>query len=106
MIVKLIGTGAKSVVCEQDGDVSKLTIAYDDDRSAVMNYSTKLGMSIGSGDRKTDVKSSFFKGLIADILQFANGGEKSFCSCQTIEAIKIRAAAVAAYNNPGTVVPV
>lgn len=103
MIVKLLGTGAKSVYCEQNGEVSVLTVSYDDDRSAVMNFSAKLGFSIESEGKKTDIKSAFFNGLIADILRFANGGEKSFCSCETKEAIKIRAAAVKAAQTPGTV---
>lgn len=104
MIVKIIGTGAKSVVCEKQDDVSVLTIAYDDGRSAVMNFSGKLGFSVSSDGKKTDIKSPFFKSLISDILRFANGGEKSFCGCETKEAIKIRAAAVEAANAPGTVV--
>lgn len=106
MIVKVLGTGAKSVVCEQNDDVSVLTISYGDDRSAVMNYSTKLGFSVESDGKKTAISSPFFKALIADIIRFANGGEKSFCSCETIEAIKIRSAAVEAYENPGKVVSI
>ena len=104
MVVTVLGLGAKSVVCEQQDDLSVLTVSYDDGRSAVMNYSAKLGFTVESEGKKTAISSPFFKLLISDIIRFANGGEKSFCGCQTIEAIKVRAAAIEAYENPGKVI--
>ncbi len=106
MIVKVLGTGAVSVVCNNKDEVSELTVSYGDDRSAVMNFSAKLGFSVEACGKKLSVASPFFKRLMADILRFANGAEKPFCSCQTIEAIKIRSAAVAAYENPGKVISI
>ena len=104
MIVTVLGTGAKSVVCEMKDEVAVLNVSYDDGRSAVMNYAPKLGFTVESEGKKTAITSPYFKNLISDIIRFANGGEKSFCGCQTIEAIKVRAAAVEAYNNPGKII--
>ena len=106
MIVKLLGIGAKSVSCHMDGEAHVFDVSYDDDRHAVMNFHAKLGHSVESDGRKTAITSPFFKALVVDVLRFANGGEKSFCSCETIEAIKIRSAAVEAYENPGKVVSI
>ena len=104
MIVTLLGKGAKSVVCTQNDEISDLVVTFDDDRSATMKYGPKLGFTITSGDKTIPAKSPYFAALISDILQFANGGKPSFCSCETIEVIKLRTAAVEAYNNPGTVI--
>ena len=106
MIVKVLGTGAVSVVCNKKDDVSELTVSYDDDRSAVMNFSAKLGFTVEANGNKLAVTSPYFKRLMADILRFANGAEKPFCSCQTLEAIKIRSAAVMADKNPGKVISI
>jgi hypothetical protein len=96
MIVKLLGTGAKSVSCHMDGETHVFDIFYDDDRHAVMNFHAKLGHSIESDGNKTAITSPFFKNLVVDIIRFANGGEKSFCNCETVEAVKLMSASVAA----------
>ena len=104
MVVKILGTGAKSVSCEQNGDVSVISVFYEDERHAVMNFSPKLGFSVSASDKKTQIKSAFFAALIADILNFAISGKKSFSGSETEEVIKIRSAAISAEANPCTVI--
>lgn len=96
MIVKLLGTGADGVSCHMDGETYVFDISYPDDRHAVMNFHAKLGHSIESEGRKTAITSPMFKYLVEDILQFANGREKSFCSCETMEVIKLVTASLEA----------
>ena len=106
MIVKLLGIGARSVACNKSNDGSVITVSYDDERRAVMNFSAKLGFSVSANGKSTPIKSAFFIALIADILRFANGGEKSFPSSETEEVIKIRSAVIAAEEDLGTSITV
>ena len=106
MIVKLLGVGAKSVSCHMDGEVYVFDVSYDDGRHAVMNFHAKLGHSVESNGKKTAITSPFFKNLVEDILRFASGGEKSFCGCETIEAIKLGTAAIVAAERLGNEIPV
>ena len=106
MIVKLLGTGAQSVSCHMDGETHVFDISYDDDRHAVMNFHAKLGHSVESDGRKTAITSPFFKNLVVDIIRFANGGEKSFCNCETVEAIKLMSASITASQNLETEISV
>ncbi len=103
MVVTSLGTGAKSVTCTKE---NVFRIDYDDERSAVMNYSQFYGgfISILTGkDNSAFVlgASQMFETLIAKILEFYKTGISPIPACETIEIAAIREAALKAAAEPG-----
>ena len=47
------------------------------------------------------IVSDYFKNLIADIVNFFETGERSFCPEETMEVMRIREAAVRGEKDPG-----
>ena len=59
-------------------------------------YMTKEGKEVWKS-----IKSPFFDGLIADMLNFFETGKPSFAHSQTLDVIALRDAALTATDNPG-----
>ncbi len=109
MIVKKLGAGAERIRAEQFGAQTYLHIEYGDDRTATMIFARSLPFTVymADGDPKgvrpvyTEVTSSFFDGLISDMLRFFETGEISFHTEETLEVMKIREGAILAGNRLG-----
>ncbi|MBR1677343.1 MAG: Gfo/Idh/MocA family oxidoreductase [Clostridia bacterium] len=101
MVVKIMGTGAKRVRVDDKFNTDRIRVEYGDGRFAEMFFAQGLGFSVTSGKESgecvhTDVVSSFFNNLIADILKFYVTGEQPFDGKETLEVMKIREAVIKA----------
>ncbi|MBQ4043054.1 MAG: Gfo/Idh/MocA family oxidoreductase [Clostridia bacterium] len=104
MIVKKLGEGARAVRCEGDSSLYSFRIRYDDDRSGTMLFSAAYPFTVymaGDTARYAEVKSSFFKKLIADMIRFFEEGTVSFDVSETLEVMKIREGAMKSIAAPG-----
>lgn len=103
MVVTALGTGAKNVTCTKE---NVFRIDYDDERSAVMNYSEFYGgfiCMLTGRDAGAFVLGAdqMFETLIAKILEFYKTGISPIPACETIEIAAIREAALKAAAEPG-----
>ena len=111
MLVKKIGMGAKSIIAnEKDGNV-ELDIAYGDARRAALIFGQGIPFAMASDlsaplSELTPMASPYFNSLMKDILCFFSGADVSFDTCETLEVMKIREAAIKANNNRGTTVAI
>ncbi len=108
MVVTALGTGAKSVTCIRE---NVFQVSYDDNRSAVMNYSKFYGgfISILTGkDNGAFVLGAdrMFETLIGKILEFYKTGISPIPAAETIEIAAIREAALKAMEELGKAIPV
>lgn len=105
MVVKCLGVGADKVRYEKNGDQEWMEIAYTDGRSAKMLFAPCMPfaatVSTADGSKYLPINSAFFDNLIADIFHFFATGERSFCSCETLEVMKIREAVIQAKSGTG-----
>ena len=105
MIVKKLGIGAKKIKCLKNGVVSLFSIKYGDDRAACIVFATvpmptRAIMVSRSGESvESSFESDFFPCLIADILRFFGDRSVSFDVCETVEAMRLRDGAIAAFAN-------
>ena len=104
MGVKKLGVGAVSVEAYEEGEETVCKVAYNDERNLEMRYSRKNPFTFSNGDKTVKISSDFFGGLIRDILRFFNGEEAPVKKEDTLEVMKIREAAIRAYENLGTTV--
>lgn len=115
MIVKKLGIGATRVRAEKNGLQTYIYVGYADERAATAVYSPALPytvyMSDGIEEKGVSEKpvykqviSSFFDGLIADMVNFFESGDISFDVTQTLEVMKIREGAIIATENLGKAV--
>ena len=111
MLVKKIGMGAESIIAnEKDGNV-ELDIAYGDARRATLIFGQGIPFAMSSDlsaplGELTPMASPYFNSLMKDILCFFSGADVSFDTCETLEVMKIREAAIKANNNRGTTVAI
>lgn len=111
MLVKKIGMGAESIIAnEKDGNV-ELNIAYGDARRATLIFGQGIPFAMASDlsaplGELTPMASPYFNSLMKDILCFFSGADVSFDTCETLEVMKIREAAIKANNNRGTTVAI
>lgn len=111
MLVKKIGIGAESIIAnEKDGNV-ELDIAYGDARRATLIFGQGIPFAMASDlsaplGELTPMESPYFNSLMKDILCFFSGADVSFDTCETLEVMKIREAAIKANNNRGTTVAI
>ena len=99
MIVKKLGVGFLDVKATAQGENTVFDIFYPDNRRARMIFGEKLGFTAAGntdGSSPIQIKSPFFEGLISDILRFYSSGEVSFDKKETLEAMRLREAAIAA----------
>ena len=108
MVVKKLGSGAKKIKCLKNGSVSLFSIKYGDGRTAGMIYGdptmpARAKMLSASGKNvEVGLDSDFFPCLIKDILRFFAERKVSFDISETLEAMRIRDGALAAYANEDT----
>ena len=111
MLVKKIGMGAESIIAnEKDGNV-ELDIAYGDARRATLIFGQGIPFAMASDlfaplSELTPMASPYFNSLMKDILCFFSGADVSFDTCETLEVMKIREAAIKANNDRGTTVAI
>ena len=108
MVVKKLGIGAVSIRAEKSGDETVFFVSYPDGRCAKMTYAKAYPFTayMASGEKAVfrTAASEFFKALMADMLRFFGDGKPSFDTAETLEAMAIREAALAAAENPGMTV--
>ena len=111
MIVKKLGMGVKSTVAYNQGTQTVIKIAFESGKAATLVYGKNMPFSIymqtdngPEDERWAQVTSPFFKGLIADIINFYETGDISFDVNETKEVIKLVEMCIKARNNPGVVV--
>lgn len=100
MIVKTMGVGFDGVTYKKDGDIDTFELTMNDGRSAKMSYAENLRFAfdaiLQNGENVSAVaKSSYFKTLIAKILEFFTTGELPFDTNETLEAMRVRDAVLA-----------
>ena len=105
MVVSKLGVGITGVRAEAHGDSWVVTAEYPDNRRAVMLWGPGLPYTAHIACKEkavyTRISSDFFQGLITDMLNFFNTGERSFASAETLEVIKLRELAIRASELPG-----
>ena len=111
MVVKKMGTDIASVVANPHGTQMFITVNFESGKTATMIYgrSMPFGSYMANAEGKEGWKQvtlPFFKGLIADILNFYETGKFSFDGQETKAVIKLREMAVKASENTGVVVEV
>lgn len=94
MIVKCLGVGAHAVGYYKNEEGEWADIAYLDGRNARLNFAPTLPFAatvvVDGQAKEYAINSAFFDNLMADIFHFFETGETSFCSCETLEVMKIR----------------
>ena len=111
MIIKKLGMGVKSVVADIQGTQVVAKIAFESGKSATLIYGVNFPFTVymesGEGpadERWARVSSPFFKGLIADMVNFFDTGDISFDVNETKEVIKLVEMVLKARDNPGVVI--
>ena len=106
MIVSLLGTGARKLqVC---GDDKKLTVTmlYDDERLASMNYSPYWGFTLAAASdekgQQLNTMTNIFPNLLQKILEFYKSGVNPIPVAETIEIAAILDAVVKGMAQPGS----
>ena len=102
MLVKLMGK-ADRIMATRDGNTVLYDVEYSDNRRAKMAYSPELGFTARALDDPecTNITSPFFVGLISDIIDFFESGKASFSPDETLEAMRLREAAILASQREG-----
>ena len=102
MVIKLMGCAAR-ILAREDGGAITFDVEYKDGKRALMKYSPDLSFTVRAlgNEEPTAISSSFFTLLITDMLRFFESGECSFPPCQTLEAMRLREAAIIATERLG-----
>jgi hypothetical protein len=106
MAVKCLGVGAEKVRYSKHADQEWAEVSYPDGRYATMMFAPCMPFAATVADEEgrsahVAINSPFFDYLIADIFHFFETGETSFCSCETLEVMKIRERAIEAKSKAG-----
>ena len=111
MIVKKLGTDIESAVARLQGTQVFVNIAFESGKSATLCYGINMPFTVymeaGEGprdERWAQVTSPFFKGLIADMINFFETGDISFDVNETKAVIKLVETVLKARDNPGVVI--
>ena len=103
MTVKKMGA-IKSVRATKNGSQWIIQAKTESGKDATMIYGSAMPYNVYmTKDRKEawkSIKSPFFDGLIADMLNFFETGKTSFASAETLEVSKLRDAVLTATENP------
>lgn len=104
MVVKKMGA-IKSVKATANGSqwIIQAKTASGKDATMIWGASMPYGAYMTKDGKETwkSIKSPFFDGLIADMLNFFETGKTSFDCAETLEVMALRDAALAATENPG-----
>lgn len=109
MLVKLVGIGAKRVVCNKTDNCFTFTVEYGNGSVSTVNYyenqivpttftATKNGTTCD-----VTVNSDYFNLLILSILRFFQTGDTPFDVAQTLEVMKLREGFIKAKDTKGSV---
>ena len=106
MAVKCLGVGAEKVRYSKHADQEWAEVPYSDGRYAIMMFAPCMPFAATVANEKgrsahVAINSPFFDHLIADIFHFFETGETSFCSCETLEVMKIREKVIEAKSKAG-----
>ena len=100
MLVKLAAAHPLAVKVEKQGVNQYLCrVTFEQGKNGVIIFGRSLPFAAGAENELgrtiwKDIKSDFFKGLLADILCFYETGEVSFDCAQTLDVIQIREAVI------------
>jgi len=104
MVVKKMGA-VKCVKATANGSqwIIQAKTASGKDATMIWGASMPYGAYMTKDGKETwkSLKSPFFDGLIADMLNFFETGKASFDPSETLEVMALRDAALAAVENPG-----
>ena len=104
MVVGKMGA-IKSVKATQNGSQWIIQVKTESGKDATMIWGTAMPygayMTKEGKEVWKSIKSPFFDGLIADMLNFFETGTASFDCAETLEVMALRDAALAAVENPG-----
>ena len=104
MVVKKMGA-VKSVKATANGSqwIIQAKTASGKDATMIWGASMPYGAYMTKDGKETwkSLKSPFFDGLIADMLNFFETGKASFDPSETLEVMALRDAALTAVENPG-----
>ena len=104
MVVKKMGA-IKSVKATANGSqwIIQAKTASGKDATMIWGASMPYGAYMTKSGKETwkSLKSPFFDGLIADMLNFFETGKTSFDCAETLEVMALRDAALPAVENPG-----
>ena len=104
MVVKKMGA-IKCVKATANGSqwIIQAKTASGKDATMIWGASMPYGAYMTKSGKETwkSMKSPFFDGLIADMLNFFETGKTSFDCAETLEVMALRDAALAAVENPG-----
>lgn len=90
MVVKVMGSGHKSVTVNKTENGYVCDIVLEDDRKVQLNYAPNFGFALETENGRVDIASSFFDLLILDILKFFTSGSLPFEKEQTLMAMAMR----------------
>ncbi len=105
-IVKFYGVGATEVKAEQEDDVIKFEVKFENGKTGYMNYARKFGydaeIEAQDGTKKmVDLIGGCFQNLIKNIVDFFETGAVDFDNAEILEVMKIRDAVLIAKDNLG-----
>ena len=111
MTVMLLRSPACRVKAERQGPHCVFLVEAENGQTATILYSAGMGYNVDSvrpdgTPKHTSVKSAFFKGLMHDIIRFYESGKTSFDPAETLEAMRLRDALLAAAGRTGEWLPV
>ena len=107
MIVRLMGTEAKSVVCGGSEKHATCLIDFGHGRTAALNYGAGMPFTLdiqraaGEDSVYLPVKSAFFPTLLEKIIGFYAGSPVPVSEEQTIACMTLREAVLKAAKEPG-----
>ncbi len=106
MVVKTLNAAPLRAKAECQDKKYIITAEFENDKKATMVYANPLPFTvcITKEDRSefySEMKSPFFKGLISDILNFYETGNRSFCPCETLKVMSLRDASLKASEKCG-----
>lgn len=106
MMQKIIDEKPLAVKVERQGEQYICTARFENDKNATIVFANALPYGVCAQKPTGDpvykcVESEFFKGLLADILNFYETGEVSFDTEQTLDVMKIREALIKGKENLG-----
>lgn len=112
MIVKIMDIGAKKVICTGNSRNSTISVLYDNDRHATLNFSNSYGFSVSiEKDTETNsqykaIISPFFINLLTAILEFFVSKNPPVSKAQTLEIMAIRDACIESLAKPLEIIEV
>ncbi len=95
MVIKTLNAGPLCAKAENLDGKYVISVDFENDKKATMIYANPLPFAVcitkeDGGEFYSEMKSPFFKGLIADILNFYETGKASFSPTETLKVMTLR----------------